>query len=164
MKIINNIQRVYEMLNWENTDETQAEGFRLAQDIKDLSLLIMPPAPPSVWEACAQVLSEKSDAALEPYLNSLFEWLYDYNWPGTRIILDRLKIFSGERMKKTFIKFYTDAISMNNRDGLVWLDILSELLDNESLKAVLPKEIIEKLQKHYKNNSFWEDEFGNILV
>ena len=161
---MNDIQNIYKMLNWENTAEVRAEGFRLAQKENNLSLLIMPPAPPSVWEACAQVLSEKTDAALEPYLNSLFEWLYDYNWPGTRIILDRLKIFSGERMKKTFIKFYTDAINMNNRDGLVWLDILSELLDNESLKAVLPKEIIEKLQKHYKNNSFWEDEFGNILI
>jgi hypothetical protein len=161
---MNDIQNIYKMLNWENTAEVRAEGFRLARKENNLSLLIMPPAPPSVWEACAQVLSEKTDAALEPYLNSLFEWLYDYNWPGTRIILDRLKIFSGERMKKTFIKFYTDAINMNNRDGLVWLDILSELLDNESLKAVLPKEIIEKLQKHYKNNSFWEDEFGNILI
>ena len=157
------IQSIYKMLNWENIDEIRAEGFRLARKEGDLSLLIMPPAPPSVWEACAQVLSEKSDVALEPYLNSLFEWLYDLNWPGAHIILDRLKIFSGEKMKKPFMDFFAHTNNQDNRDGLVWLDVLSELLDNESLKAVLPKTIIEKLQKHYKNNRFWESNQGTVL-
>lgn len=154
---MNDIQNIYKMLDWENTVETRAEGFRLARKENNLSLLIMPPAPPSVWEACAQVLSEKSDVDLEPYLNSLFEWLYDINWPGATIILDRLKSYSGEKMKEPFIRFFAYANSLDNEDGRIWLDNLSELLDNEALKAVLPEEIIEKLRKHYRNWRFWHD-------
>ena len=145
---MNDIQNIYKMLNWENTDETRAEGFRLAKKIEDLSLLILPPASPSVWECCAQVLCEKSDIVLEPYLDSLLEWLQDLNWPGALIILDRLKKFSGKRLKKPFMDRFAYANNLNNEEGLVWLDYLSELLDNEELKAVLPKPIIEKLQKH----------------
>ena len=152
---MNDIQSIYEMLNWKNTDEIRAEGFRLARKENDLSLLIMPPAPPSVWEACAQVLSEKPDAVLEPYLNRLFEWLYDLNWPGASVILDRLKSFSGEKIKEPFVLFFDSVNHLNNEDGLIWLDNLSELLDNEALKAGLPKEIREKLQKHYRNWRLW---------
>ena len=155
---MSDIQKIYEMLNWENADEIRAKGFRLAKKIEDLSLLILPPAAPSVWECCAQVLSEKPDIVLEPYLNSLLEWLQDLNWPGALIILDRLKIFSGEKLKKPFMDRFAYANNLNNEEGLMWLDYLSELLDNEELKAVLPKPIIEKLQKHYKNWGFWYDD------
>ena len=155
---MNDIENIYKMLNWENTDEIRTEGFHLAKKIEDLSLLILPPAVPSVWECCAQVLCEKTDMVLEPYLDSLLEWLQDLNWPGALIILDRLKIFSGEKLKKPFIDRFVYANNLNNEEGLMWLDNLSELLDNEELKAVLPKPIIEKLQKHYKNWGFWYDE------
>ena len=152
------IQKIYKMLNWENADEIRAKGFRLAKKIEDLSLLILPPAAPSVWECCAQVLFEKPDIVLEPYLNSLLDWLQDLNWPGALIILDRLKVFSGEKLKEPFIDRFAYANNLNTEEGLMWLDYLSELLDNEELKAVLPKPIIEKLQKHYKNWGFWYDD------
>lgn len=152
---MNDIENIYKMLNWENTDETRTEGFRLAKKIEDLSLLILPPAAPSVWECCAQVLCEKTDIVLEPYLDSLLEWLQDLNWPGALIILERLKDFSGEKLKKPFLDRFTYANNLNNEEGLMRLDYLSELLDNEELKAVLPKPIIEKLKKHYKNWGFW---------
>mgnify|MGYP004464450073 CR=1 FL=1 len=155
---MSDIQKIYEMLNWENADEIRAKGFRLAKKIEDLSLLILPPAAPSVWECCAQVLSEKPDIVLEPYLNSLLDWLQDLNWPGALIILDRLKVFSGEKLKEPFIDRFAYANNLNTEEGLMWLDYLSELLDNEELKAVLPKPIIEKLQKHYKNWGFWYDD------
>ena len=155
---MNDIQSIYDMLNWKNSDETRVEGFRLVRKENNLSLLIMPPALPSVWEACAQVLSEKPDVVLQPYLNSLFEWLYDLNWPGARVILDRLKNFSGETIKEPFMAFFAYVNNLNNEEGLIWLDNLSELLDNEALKAVLPKEILEKLQKHYRNWRFWHDD------
>jgi len=153
---MNDIQNIYKMLNWENTDEIQTEGLRLAKEIKDLSLLIMPSAEPSVWESCAQVLCEKSDIVLEPYLHSLLEWLQDLNWPGALLILDRLKIFSGKKLKRPFMDCFTHIGVLNNEEGLMWLDYLSELLDNEQLKAELPKEVTEKLQEHYKNWGFWQ--------
>lgn len=152
---MNDIQNIYKMLNWENTEEVRTEGFRLAREVVDLSLLIFPPAAPSVWECCAQVLCEKSDMILEPYLDNLLEWLQDLNWPGALLILERLKFFSGKKMKKAFTQCFSYANNLNNEAGLMWLDYLSELLDNEELKAVLPKSIIEKLEKHYKNWGFW---------
>ena len=151
---MNNIQDVYKMLDWNNTNEIRAEGVRLAKKVEDLSMLILPPASPSVWECCAEVLREKTDVVLEPYLDSLLEWLQDLNWPGALTILDRLKIFSGQKLKKPFIDRFAHANNLDNEEGLVILDYLSELLDNEELKAVLPKHIIEKLQKHYKNWGF----------
>jgi len=155
---MNNMQNIYEMLDWKNPSEIQVEGMRLAKEISDLSLLILPPAAPSVWECCAQILCEKTDLVLEPYLDRLLEWLQDLNWPGALLILDRLKIFSGKKLKTPFINCFTYASNLNNEEGLMWLDYLSELLDNEQLKAELSREIIEKLQDHYKNWGFWYDE------
>lgn len=149
------INQIYEMLNFNNTQEIQLEGEVLAKKIRNLSLLIQPPAPPSVWEHCAKVLSEKSDAELEPYLKSLLEWLQDINWPGALIILDRLKLFSEKSLKNAFIECYSYASSIDNEEGLMWIDYLSELLDNEQLKVDLPKEMLDELQKHYHNWGFW---------
>lgn len=153
-----NINEIYKMLEWKNTDEMQAEGLRLARNIKDMSLLIFPPAEPSVWERCAQVLCEKTEVTLEPYLDDLLEWLQDLNWPGALIILDRLKVFSGKKLKKPFIDCFIHAQNLNNDEGLRWIDYLSELLDNEELKAELPKSIVDVLQRHYKNWGFWCDD------
>ena len=49
------------------------------------------------------------------------------------------------------------ASNSNNDEGLMWMDYSSELLDNEELKKELPRTVIEKLQKHYKNWGFWRD-------
>ena len=160
---MSDIQKIYKMLNWKNTDEIRQKGFCLAKEIEDLSLLIFPPADSSVLVCCAQVLCEKSDTVLEPYLDKLLEWLQDLNWPGALKILDRLKVFSGEKLKKPFIDRYTYAKNLNNEEGLMWLDNLSELLDNKELKELLPKPIAEELQKHYQNCGYWYDEKNNTI-
>ena len=143
-----NISDIYKMLSFNNSIQTRTEGIRLAKEIKDLSLLIMPPAAPSVWECCAQVLFEKKDLELEPYLYELLGWLQDLNWPGALLILDRLKFFSGKKLKKPFMDRFLYASNSNNDEGLMWMDYSSELLDNEELKKELPRTVIEKLQKN----------------
>lgn len=152
------INQIYRMLNWQSRFGDQLQGIKLAKNLDDLSLLILPSANgegKNIWGNCARALYEISDDRLEKYLPSLLEWLQDLNWPGALIILDRLKIFSGEKLKKPFIDRFSYADNLNNEEGLMWLDRLSELLDNEELKAVLPKPIVEKLKKHYKNWGFW---------
>lgn len=144
---MNDIQNIYNMLNWENSDKIRLTGLNLAREIADLSLLILPPAAPSVWECCAQVLYEKTDVELEPYLGSLLEWLQDLNWPGALTILDRLKLFSGEKLKKPFMDCFAYAVTLNNEEGRRWLYSLSGLLDNEVLRKKLPKSIVEKLRE-----------------
>lgn len=156
------INEIYRMLNWKSRFGDQLQGIKLARNLDDLSLIILPCAngeSKSVWENCARALYEISDEQLEKYLPSLLEWLQDLNWPGALIILDRLKIFSGEKLKKPFMDRFFYAENLNNEEGLMWLDVLSELLDNEELKAALPKQVIEKLQKHYKNWGFWYDDY-----
>ena len=77
---------------------------------------------------------------------------------STFIILNRLKIFSGEKLKKPFTDRVTYVSGLNNEEGMMWLDYLSELLDNAELKAELPESITALLQKHYKNWGYWWDD------
>ena len=157
---MNNINEIYKLLNWQSSVDEQVKGIRLARNLDDLSLLILPYAngeSKGLWENCAKALSEISDDRLEKYLPSLLEWLQDLNWPGALIILDRLKVFNGKKLKKPYIERVTYACNLNSEEGQMWLDYLSELLDNEKLKAELPKPILEKVQKHYKNWGFWYD-------
>ena len=113
------INELYKMLNWRSRFGDQLQGIKLAKNIDDLSLLILPDAngeSKSVWENCARALYELSDERLENYLPSLLEWTRDLNWPGALIILDRLKIFSGEKLKKPVVDRYIYADSLNNEE------------------------------------------------
>lgn len=152
------IKKIYEMLNWKNSLAVQLEGIRLAGEINDLSLLIQPPAEPSVWEHCAKILCEKTDVELEPYLDELLEWLQDLNWPGALIIVERLKVFSGEKLKKPLENAIIKSNKMYSNECLMWRDYLSELLDNSELASVLSEEILNLLKKHYHNWGTWYDE------
>lgn len=152
------INKIYEMLNWRNSPAVQLEGIRLVREINDLSLLIQPPADPSVWEHCAKVLCEKSDAELEPYLDGLLEWLQDLNWPGAMTIVERLKTFSGEKLKKPLESAIIKSNKMSDNEGLMWQDYLSELLDNSVLVSNLSEEMLTLLKKHYHNWGSWYSE------
>lgn len=153
------VNQIYQMLDYKNSIDIQEKGKQLARKITDLSLLITPPASPSVWEQCAIILSEKSDDELVPYLTSILQWLYDLNWPGALTILNRLKKFSGKQLKKSFIDSVVRAInSHDEEEGMMWLDYLSELLDNKELKKELPEEILNILEKHYNHWGYWHNE------
>ena len=152
------IEKIYKILNWENPPSIRLEGARLAREVHDLSLLIQPPAPPSVWEYCAEILSEKSDVALEPYLDKLLEWLQDINWPGAFTIANRLKIFSGEKLKQSLENAIAESNKMLNEERLRWIDYLSELLDNKELICNLSEEVLILLKKHYRNWGYWYSE------
>ena len=151
------IGQIYQMLDCSNSIDTQEKGRQEARKITDLSLLITPPASPFVWEQCANIISEKTDDELLPYLIPVLKWLYDLNWPGAIIILNRLKKFSGKKLKKSFIDSVVSAINSRDEEGMLWLDYLSDLLDNEGLKKELPKEILNILEKHYKHWGFWRN-------
>ena len=151
---------IYQMLHWQNPESIQRKGIELAKEMTDLTPLILPIYEGSqcIWDNCAKALSELSDDRLEKYLSLLLEWLQDLNWPGALTILERLIIFSGQKLKKSFIRQIKYAISLNSEEGLRWLDYLSELLDNQELKQLLPNEILEILQKHYHNWGWWYNE------
>ena len=153
---MNDIEKIYDMLNWNNPRQVQDMGIELAREITDLSLLIQPPAAASVWEHCANILYEKSDEELEPYLDLLLEWLRDLNWPGALTILQRLKLFSGQKLKAPFINCVENACNLKKYEGLKWLSCVSELLENDKLKMELPKGIIEKLPYHIEGSNLMD--------
>ncbi len=156
----NTINKIYQMLCWDSPETIQRQGIELAKKLPDLTPLILPlfEGCKSVWENCAKALSELPDDRLEEYLPLLLEWFEDLNWPGALIIIERLKVFSGEKLKKPFVHFVSRAASLHNEEGMMWLDYLSELLDNQELKETLPNETLEMLEKHYHNWGWWYDE------
>ncbi len=155
-----NIDEIMVMLDWKKSGEIQQKGVELAKDIKTINVFIMPCNPESntdVWENCAKILASKSDDILEPYVYHLLEWIADTMKPGGLIILERLKNFfkvNGNLL--TAVEICTqNALADEN---ILWLCALSELLDNEKLKAALPTEILEILQNHYHNWGSWDEE------
>ena len=154
------INKIYQMLYWDTPEDVQLEGIKLAKEMSDLTPLILPlyEGSQSIWDNCAKALSELSDDRLEKYLPLLLEWIQDLNWPGALTILERLTAFSGQKLKNSFIKVTEHAISFHNEEGLRWLDYLSELLDNQKLKQLLPNKTLEIMQKHYHNWGWWYEE------
>lgn len=157
---MNSITSIMKLIHWDNDKHVQEKGRNLAREVGDLSVFLQDNAygGKAVWGNCALILAENSDNRLEPYLPSLLEWIQDLNWPGALIILDRLKVFSGRKLEKPFLDLYIYAVKLNNEEGLMWLDNLSELLDNEELKALLSQDILKTLEKHYHNCAWWYEE------
>lgn len=88
------IDRIMDMLDWNNPPEVQEEGRRLSRGIRCINVFLQPSHSghsKNVWDNCATILAERTDQELNPYLDRLFEWLMDMNWPGAFCILDRLK-------------------------------------------------------------------------
>lgn len=88
------INKIMDMLSWNNSKDIQAEGRRLAGDVKCLKIFMQPADKEygkKVWENCALILKEKSDELLSPYMMELLDWLRDLNWPGACVILERLQ-------------------------------------------------------------------------
>jgi hypothetical protein len=158
---MDSLDKIYEMLHWHSRFDVQLRGIELARKLDDLSSLMQPlgiNAGKAVWENCARVLYELPDNRLEKYVPLLLEWLQDYTWPGALIIRDRLVAFSGEKLKNPLIEFVEKVAQLQNEEGLMWLDNLSELLDNEELKNDLPHDVLDVLQKHYHNWGNWDEE------
>ena len=154
------LDEIMRMINWNSDIQTQERGIQLAHQINDLSVFLQPMkyGSKAVWDNCAKILAERSDDELDPYMVYLLEWLQDINWPGAFTIMNRLKTFSGQKLKYPFERTVDKAIKLNNEDGLMWLDYLSELLDNKELKMKLQRWIVEILKKHYHNWAGWYKE------
>ena len=87
------IDRIMDLLDWNNPPEVQEEGRSLARSIRCINVFLQPMHPghdKNVWDNCAIILSERSDQELQPYLIQLFEWLQDMNWPGATVVFNRL--------------------------------------------------------------------------
>lgn len=144
--IMNDINTMYDMLYQEDVFVTQID---MVRDIKDLSVFIMPPAHPFVWEKCAYILFDKTDQELEPYLESLVDWIQDLNWPGALTISERLQIMDGRILLRPFLNCYKRTSARPNelkQAAYFW----SELLVNETFRNGLPENVRMYLEKRGK--------------
>lgn len=119
------IDYIMDLLDWNRTEEEQAEGLRLARQVKAFNVFLQPcdkKNNKNVWDNCALIISEKEDLELFPYLFELFMWIQDLNWPGALCIVDRLqkygKMISYDRQWR---EAYTCAKALKNK---VWMENL----------------------------------------
>ena len=121
------IDRIFEMLSWDNDEKIQAQGINEAKKIKNISVLIQPIESKSVWENCAKVLASKTDEELKIYLIDLFKWLQDMNWPGADIIYKRLKHIPIEQIEMAYR--YCLSLAEQTED-MVWKRVLVDFYNN----------------------------------
>jgi len=161
---MSDIDKIMQMLDCNNDKEVQQKGIELAKDIKSINIFMRPMHPKcymNVWENCAKILVKKTDEELEPYIEQLLEWIENINWPGTQLIIKRLKEFSriSYTFKISFIKCMEIANITNND---MWLSNLAELVDNKKIKNKLSKDILEILKKYKSIETKEEININNI--
>ncbi len=96
------IDEIIEMLNENNDESIQQKGISEGKKIKNFNVFLQPRSIENcklVWKNCAIIISSKSDSELIAYLDELFTWIQDINWPGAVLIEERLKRFN--KMDKT---------------------------------------------------------------
>ncbi len=125
MKMVD-IDYIMDLLDWNRSEEEQAEGLRLARQVKAFNVFLQPcdkKNSKNVWDNCALILSEKEDSDLYPYLFELFMWIRDLNWPGAFCIVERLKEY-GKRnasFSRDWQEAYTCAQALEDE---VWMENL----------------------------------------
>lgn len=128
------INRLFEKLDWNKPHKVQEETIKKLQTIKDLNIFMQPTgenAGKKVWENCARILLKKSDKELLPYLKKLLEWLQDRNWPGEYIIRYRIQKIPWNKVESVYIECIEEA--KNNKDD-IWLENLESLYFKKRLK------------------------------
>ena len=128
------LDEIYESFLWDSSysdEEYEARvavGINEAKKYKYLYPFIQPLIPEmrtsSIWEPCAQVIAQRSDEELKPYLPLLFEWLQDVNWPGAWTIFDRLAEMPFSLLEKDYS--YSRQRAEKENDTL-WLMALDDL-------------------------------------
>lgn len=133
----NNIDRIMNMIDWNNDASIQAAGIKMAEAERDIRVFIQPCTESyskNVWDNCALILSKKSDAELAPYLSELFEWLQDMNWPGAFCILSQLKNYTEDDLFNSTLDTCLSRAKISADD--VWWNNL-HMLKNEKADTKL---------------------------
>ena len=128
-----NIDEIMDMLDCNNSMETQEKGIKKKKNVKCINVFILPEhleCSKNVWENCAKILANRTDKELQPYLIDILLWIEDMNWPGAIIIDDRLKKFHDMKMLSFAIKECVKRATAT--DNHIWLENLSELMDDNA--------------------------------
>ena len=155
-----NLSDIMSMLDWNLPSDVQLRGRQLAIECGEIEPFIQPITQmhnKNVWDNCALILSNKSDEELKPYLPELLKWLQDLNWPGSIIVLNRLKHFSFEKLIFPLTQCVSCIDESSDFNQAKWLYNLSELLEISELKLHISKEVLERLTAIRKD---FEESYG----
>lgn len=121
-----NIDEIMQMLDWNNEKQIQQKGIEKAKDVKCLSAFMQPldkEYNKNVWENCAKVIYNRTDEEISSYLENMFEWLQDINWPGAIIIAKRLSLYKNKEWLNIIKnKCLVKATSINDEN---WMDYIN---------------------------------------
>lgn len=141
------------MLDWNNDEDIQAEGRRLAGNVKCLKIFMQPGDKQygkNVWDNCALIINEKSDDLLKPYILELLDWLQDLNWPGACVILKRLQNFQDYEWLAWALKERVRLAKADNDE--IWLSYMAELAVGGKVFDYLSDETKSILLKSLEEN------------
>ncbi|MDP3447723.1 MAG: hypothetical protein Q8S22_06640 [Eubacteriales bacterium] len=146
---MNQLEEIFELVDWNTSKEDQVAGIAIAKQLDDFSPLFQPLTDrynKNVWDNCAIVLATKTDEQLSPFAMRLFEWTVDLSWPGAVTILERIKLIcSGEAFLSAAVATIQQAESERNTS---WKWYLSELLEIEFFSRHLPKDALTLLESY----------------
>lgn len=140
------VDKLFEMLNWNNEEGIQKKGIEEGLKVKHLSIFMQPIEGKQLWENCAKIIEQKTNEELKDYLFLLFEWLQDANWPGFDIIYNRVKTMPANIISEPYSYSIKQAKKMQDEN---WLISLGELAVNKEWYEVLNKKE-QNIIKNYR--------------
>lgn len=120
------IEKILPMLSWHNPPEVQREGVIRGQESLPMEWLFQPVlkgCSKELWENCAQILLQKSDQELEPWLLQCYLWLQDINWPGAETVLARLRRYENQaQLADARNRAAAMAAAIGDAEWLSWIE------------------------------------------
>ena len=143
------IDRIMWLIDWNRSEDEQQAGISLAREISCINAFFRPIGlgySKSVWDNCAIIIAERSDAELAPYISDMLLWLEDLNWPGAEIIQNRLIQFRDVETMSLHSRAIVPVLKTLKQDS--WLGFIAELLRNTDLKKALSGEVVQILLEY----------------
>ena len=139
------INELFEMLNWNSSEEQQKLGRMEAAKVHYISIFFQPKETKNVWENCAKVIANRSDDELSIYLIDMFLWLQDFNWPGADIIYDRICRMQPQFMLGALMHCLKTAIQT---EDIPWILCLRDAAKDSGTLELLPEGLRTELQNY----------------
>lgn len=142
-----NIEKIYQMLDWDNEKDIQNKAIELSKSFNDLIPFFQPidskkGIGKNIWKNCAKIIADNSDKVLEKYIYKMLEWLEDLTWPGATIILDRLNKMEYSKIRPVLCNTISIAMKKNK---VTWLENLKKIVKEKKIND----DIYEYITNYY---------------
>ena len=147
----NNIDRILELIAWNQPEEAQRRGIAMAREVKCIKAFFQPACHEygkNVWDNCAVIIYRRSDEELKYYISDMLLWLEDLNWPGAERIQERLKQFREADILAMHLNHWVSALEKLGKTW--WVSEIAEVLDNPNLKDYLKPETLQIMQARHR--------------